>query len=246
MPINQSIFIRRSVGKGGVNQRADVRVIQTQLNAQMPPGMKKLVVNSTSGPETIDSIRSFQKLVVGLRRPDGRVDPNGKTLIALNNPASGAKWARSAAADKPKWGGDSARWSQEKKLLSIEPILRVKVKAVVDELEKRGFQPKIFYGWRSVAVQQELVKKGRSKVRFSFHNAQKPDGTPNAYAADIVDKRWGWKPAAETNGFWDALGQEAKKRGLVWGGDWKSFKDVAHIQGRKNSELAKTKRESGL
>jgi|GEM_PF-4880261 len=50
----------------------------------------------------------------------------------------------------------------------------------------------------------------------------------------------------KTNGFWAALGEEAKKRGLVWGGDWKSFRDVAHIQGRQNSELSLVKRESGL
>jgi peptidoglycan L-alanyl-D-glutamate endopeptidase CwlK len=83
-------------------------------------------------------------------------------------------------------------------------------------------------------------------VRFSFHNAQRPDGTPNAYAADIVDERWGWEPAAEENGYWEALGEEARALGLVWGGDWRTFKDVAHIQGRQNSELAATKRESGL
>jgi len=42
---------------------------------------------------------------------------------------------------------------------------------------------------------------------------------PNSYAADIIDKRWGWKKEAETNGFWTVLGEEAKERGLVWGDD---------------------------
>ena len=246
MAINQSIFINKSVGHDGINQPSDVRVVQAQMNAQMPPSLTKLVVDGNSGPLTIAAIRSFQKLVVGLGRPDGRVDPAGKTLRALNDPASEPKWARGAVAENLKWGGDSARWTQEKKLQSLDPVFRVKVKGVVDALSTRGFQPKIFYGWRSVAVQQELFKKGRSKVRFSFHNAQKPDGTPNAYAADVIDRRWGWESAAKTNGFWDALGQEAKKRGLVWGGDWTNFKDVAHIQGRQNSELAAVKRESGL
>lgn len=246
MAINQSIFINQSVGHNGVNQHRDVEVVQAQINAQMPPTLTKLVVDGKSGPVTIAAIRSFQKLVVGLQQPDGRIDPNGKTLIKLNDPASEAKWARGAAAGNLQWGGDSARWTQEKKLQSLNPVFRVKVSGVVDALKNRGFQPKIFYGWRSVAVQQELVRKGRSKVKFSFHNAQKPDGTPNAYAADIIDQRWGWGPAANTNGFWDALGQEANKRGLVWGGDWTTFKDVAHIQGRQNSELATVKRESGL
>lgn len=246
MAINQSVFINQSVGHAGVNQSRDVQVMQAQLNAQMPSVLTKLVVDGKSGPVTIAAIRSFQKLVVGLRNPDGRIDPSGKTLIALNDPASEAKWVRGAVVDNSKWGGDSARWTQEKKLQSLNPVFRDKVKGVVDALKSRGFQPKIFYGWRSVAVQQDLVKKGRSKVKFSFHNAQKLDGTPNAYAADVIDKRWGWNATAETKGFWKALGEEAKKRGLVWGGDWVTFKDVAHIQGRKNGELAAVKRESGL
>jgi len=246
MSINQSIYIRRSVGNGGVNQNQDVRAVQSQLNAQMPRTLTKLVIDGKSGPVTIAAIRSFQKSVVGLWMPDGRVDAGGKTLIGLSEPSSEAKWARGTAMESARWGGDSARWTQEKKLQSLDPAFRIKVMSIVDALEKQGFQPKIFYGWRSVAVQQELFKKGRSKVKFSFHNAQKSDGTPNSYAADIIDRRWGWKDAAEKNGFWEALGKEANKRGLVWGGDWKSFKDVAHIQGRKNSELSAVKRESGL
>lgn len=246
MAINQSVFINQSVGHAGVNQTRDVQIVQMQLNAQLPASMTRLITDGIAGPVTIATIRNFQKLVVGLRQPDGRVDPNGKTLTALNDPASEAKWRNSASADKLKWSGDSARWTQEKKLESLNPNFRIKVRGVIDALRQRGFQPKIFYGWRSVAVQQELVKKGRSKVKFSFHNAQKPDGTPNAYAADVIDKRWGWTQEAESNGFWQALGEEAKKRSLVWGGDWTTFKDVAHIQGRQNSELALVKRESGL
>src|SRR5262249_48966270 len=106
-----------------------------------------------------------------------------------------------------------------KKLASMEPNTRAKVKLVLNALSAKGFQPKIFFAWRSVAAQHELFLKGRTKVRFSFHNAQKPDGTPNAYAADIIDQRWGWEKAAETAGFWEALGKAAKDAGLVWGGD---------------------------
>ena len=119
-------------------------------------------------------------------------------------------------------------------------------------MEKKYFRhcpatwPKIVYAWRSVAVQQELVAQGRSRVRFSFHNAQKPDGTPNAYAVDIIDRRWAWSDAAMANGFWDALGKSAKQQGLFWGGDWRKFKDWAHVQLHSNKMLAQVRRESGL
>jgi len=247
MTNNQCISINKSVGKNGVNQKSDVNAIQLQLNAQMPASRNQLMVNNICDSDTINTIIDFQKSVLGFRQPDGRIDPNGKTLFALNDPTSHDKWARNAdQAITDQWTGDSSKWSQQKKLQSLNPTFRTKVQSVLNALDQQGFKPKIFFGWRSVVVQQELFNKGRSKVRFSFHNAQMRDGIPNAYAADIIDRRWGWEDAAETNGFWSALGTEAKKQGLVWGGDWVSFKDVAHIQGRKNSELATTKQESGL
>ncbi len=128
----------------------------------------------------------------------------------------------------------------------MDPDLRGKVEAVLGELRTLGFLPTVFFGWRSFAAQRELYERGDTTVLFSFHNAQRPDGTPNAYAADIVDERWGWDGAAGENGFWDALGKAAKARGLVWGGDWMRPHDQAHVQNRQNFELAEVKRESGL
>ena len=150
-----------------------------------------------------------------------------------------------APATGSDWSGDSARWTQEKKVLSMQPTLRPLVEGVIEGLTKRGFQPIIFFGWRSVAVQLEIYKKHHTKVKFSFHNSQKKDGTPNAYAADIIDKRWAWSKAAAKHGFWKALGDEAKKKGLYWGGDWKK-PDWAHVQLVPNSQLKQKKKESGL
>lgn len=146
-----------------------------------------------------------------------------------------------------EWSGDSSQWPHEKKLRSMDFRLRPKVTAVLDALRARGFRPKIVYAWRSVAVQEELFKRGVTQVHFSFHNAQKRgEGIPNAYAADIVDERWGWKPEAEQKGFWDALGQAAHDQGLVWGGDWTPHPDFAHVQSRPSNELHAAKEESGL
>ena len=100
----------------------------------------------------------------------------------------------------------------------------------------------------------EITKKGHSKVTFSFHNVQKKDGTPDAYAADIVDKRWLWKKEAAKHGFWTALGEEAKKQNLYWGGDWKKTvhhklvpaPDWAHVQLVPNDRLKYFRKESGL
>jgi peptidoglycan L-alanyl-D-glutamate endopeptidase CwlK len=225
-----------SVGEKGKNLQQDVLTIQTLLKSK---GYDSGRVDGVCGPKTIAAIRKFQSTF--LAAPDGLIEPNRASWMRLASP-SGAP----AKATLLQWGGDSAKWTQEKKLQSMHASLRPKVKAVLEALTKRGFQPKIFYGWRSVAVQLQLYKEGNSTVKFSFHNAQRPDGTPNSYAADVIDARYGWANEAETSGFWKALGEEAKQQGLYWGGDWASFRDWAHVQLVPNSELARVKQESGL
>jgi|SRR5271157_1053134 len=228
--------IKGSVGAGGKNFHDDVGTVQALLSKS---GVNPGLVDGVCGAKTIAAITAFQKKFLPV--PDGRVDPGGITWQKLIGSAS----ASPASAAGP-WSGDSSKWPQEKKLQSLDLALRPKVQAILHTLTVQGFQPKIFFAWRSVQVQEQLFKQGNTKVHFSFHNAQKPDGTPNAYAADIVDARWGWDDAAEANGYWEALGKAAKLYGLVWGGDWKGFPDVAHVQSRQNSELAAVKKESGL
>ncbi len=228
-----AISIQGSVGRRGDNRPADTRKIQKALNERYPT--HALGVDGDCGAKTIRRIERFQRTF--MEDPDGRVDPGGRTLRKLNTVVP------SLQSD---WGGDSSRWSEEKKLASLDSRMRPKVEGVLAALREAGYKPKVFFAWRSVAVQQEIVAAGNSTVRFSFHNAQKRNGTPNAYAADIIDKRWAWGDEAEENGFWEALGTMAKARGLYWGGDWRSFKDWAHVQLHPNSMLTDVKRESGL
>jgi len=74
--------IQCSVGTDGVNTKSDVRIIQAGLN-QVLQSDNPLVVDGLIGPATISAIDAFQRGAVGLTRPDGRVDPNGRTLRTL-------------------------------------------------------------------------------------------------------------------------------------------------------------------
>ena len=228
-----SVTITGSVGRGGDNRRSDTRKVQMILNEIFPGTL--LEVDGQCGPKTIRRIERFQRRFV--QNPDGRVDPARKTLKRLN---------AAAPSMQSDWGGDSSKWSQKKKLASLNNGLRTKTARILETLKSAGFKPKIFFGWRSVAVQRRLFQEGNSRVRFSFHNAQLKNGTPNAYAIDIIDRRWAWGDRAEQNGFWDALGNAAKSEGLYWGGDWTTFKDYAHVQSFPNSKLSEIKRKSGL
>jgi peptidoglycan hydrolase-like protein with peptidoglycan-binding domain len=81
--------IQRSVGAGGANQFADVKYVQELLNRQTHPAYNfgKIGADGICGPQTINAIKNFQKNVVKLSVPDGRVDPNGRTIGALESGA---------------------------------------------------------------------------------------------------------------------------------------------------------------
>jgi murein DD-endopeptidase MepM/ murein hydrolase activator NlpD len=93
--------ISASVGFLGVNSHADVLKVQELLNSnrhRVPDGYE-IDVDGRVGPKTIAAIHLFQRTVVQLKEPDGRVDPSGRTLRALNTGTkpSGSSHPMSAA-----------------------------------------------------------------------------------------------------------------------------------------------------
>ena len=82
--------ILRSVGRGGVNLISDVTLVQTLLNKQNFNGVTKpLKLDGKAGTLTISRIELFQRKVMGMGKPDGRVDPDGKTMAKLLTAAQG-------------------------------------------------------------------------------------------------------------------------------------------------------------
>lgn len=82
--------ITASVGRKGRNARADVKVVQELLNRNIGVlvPLRPLVVDGRVGPHTEETIMAYQRRAVGLRRPDGRVDPGGATIRKLNTAAN--------------------------------------------------------------------------------------------------------------------------------------------------------------
>lgn len=81
--------IKHSVGKNGTNIPDDVRTVRTLLNKFLVPGSlggPPLQMEGKVGKPTINAIKAFQAVYLGHNNPDGRVDPGGKTLTALDGP----------------------------------------------------------------------------------------------------------------------------------------------------------------
>ena len=85
------VVLSGSVGSGGRNRFGDVLAVQTLLNKFIVvgslTGVEPLAPSGSVDSRTVSAIRAFQRQFVRMRRPDGRVDPNGPTLRALNGPA---------------------------------------------------------------------------------------------------------------------------------------------------------------
>lgn len=85
-PMPGLIALWRKVGNGGANRADDTFAVQTALNAvPVPLGGPEapLKVDGKVGPRTIAAIRRFQQYWTKVI--DGRVDPGGPTVQALNN-----------------------------------------------------------------------------------------------------------------------------------------------------------------
>ena len=146
--------ITASVGKGGVNKRADIEIIQKliNLNIRSIVPLRPLSEDGRIGPSTIEAIETFQNRVVRLSRPDGRVDPKGKTLSALNK-AIGATTATSAEVTY------SSSLTTSKKVVSPYAISVIKL-----ALQEAGMQH---------AVITSTIRTPEEQANIMYKNAEK-------------------------------------------------------------------------
>jgi hypothetical protein len=127
--------IGASVGKGGVNALADVMVVQHLLNAWLEAsGQSPLDIDGGCGDRTIAAIAAYQARVLGSARPDGLIDPGGRTWTALATGQgiaprlSGAAW----------WRANQARYPNSAEVSDLAPPFRDQAAAFVQALRDAG------------------------------------------------------------------------------------------------------------
>ena len=112
----------------------------------------------------------------------------------------------------------------------------------------------LYMGLRTFEDQDELYSQGRTKPGQIVTNARGGDSLHNyGLAADYVldgqpDKpgiQWSWDTKADFNADgrndWMQMGEIAESCGLEWGGRWKRFPDLPHVQNRYGLTLAEIK-----
>ena len=126
-----------AVGGGGVNREVDVRAVQALLNRHVAAlGATPLAESGLADERTLAAIRLFQSQVMRLTAPDGRVDPGGRTWLALNGTAVGA--ASSQLSGAAWWRANQAAFPNSAEVSALEPAFAARVTAFLGALRTAG------------------------------------------------------------------------------------------------------------
>jgi peptidoglycan L-alanyl-D-glutamate endopeptidase CwlK len=95
------------------------------------------------------------------------------------------------------------------------------------------YRVKVTETFRTAAYQNRLWRQGRTAPGEKVTNCDgyiKRSNHQSSLAFDIafsVGSKLVWDVPQE---IWDYYGHLIRKHGMVWGGDWKSFKDLPHCE----------------
>jgi hypothetical protein len=109
------------------------------------------------------------------------------------------------------------KYRNDSRLQEMQPAFRVRVQAVLKEMESYGYRPRIQEAWRSLEKQMEAYREGRSKVKYGFHNVSGTNGVKEALATDIYDDDYPEEPRRD---YLLHLAAAAGNNGLTTGIRW--------------------------
>jgi peptidoglycan L-alanyl-D-glutamate endopeptidase CwlK len=126
-----------------------------------------------------------------------------------------------------------------RKIEDLHPVVQELCRKHIEACRNRGVKVLVTNTLRDLEYQQYLYSQGRTRSGKIVTNMWLigPHGFGLAYdVAPVVEKKAVWN----NDRLWRIIGEEGKKLGLTWGGDWKSIVDKPHFEytgGLKAAEL---------
>ena len=140
--------ISASVGKGGINRKPDVTLVQHLLNAHVRAmGLPVLAEDGGIGDKTEDAIVRYQQMVLGNRDLDGRIDVGGGTWKALvagrtvappSPPPAPQPAPASQLSGSAWWHANQGNYPNSGKLADLSSPFREKAMRFVEALRAAG------------------------------------------------------------------------------------------------------------
>ncbi|WP_337033185.1 M15 family metallopeptidase [Paenibacillus illinoisensis] len=135
---------------------------------------------------------------------------------------------------------EQVKAKSQTRLAGVNPVIRQLGEALIERCYNKGIWVLITQGLRTYREQDDLYAQGRTKPGsivtnvkggYSIHNF----GFAIDYALLLKDgKTASWDTKRDDNQDHRAdflqVAEEAKALGFEWGGDWKSFVDMPHLQ----------------
>ncbi len=124
-----------------------------------------------------------------------------------------------------------------RRLEDMHSLIADKAQQLIEAAQAEGIEILVTNTLRSFEEQAELFAIGRTKPREKVTNAKSGEPWHNfGLAFDVVPLVNG--KAVWDSPFWNRIGELGKQVGLVWGGDFQSFKDKPHFEFHPNLTLA--------
>ena len=126
-------------------------------------------------------------------------------------------------SDKPELAGVDRDWSKlDQKFVQV--VLRL-----MANMQARGYSLVLVEGYRSPQRQDELAQSGRNVTQARGGQSKHQYGlavdlAPMQDGKVVLSEQDPWALAA-----YQAMGEEAEKLGLIWGGRW-TFRDYGHVE----------------
>lgn len=124
--------------------------------------------------------------------------------------------------------------ASRERLTLLSPTFRARVEAMLKVWHKGGVNVQVSHGYRSHAEQDMLYSVGRTKPGKVVTNA-KAGQSPHNYglAVDVViidDQGKAVWAASAYKQLWKLASDASVVEGVVWAGNWKSFKEYVHFE----------------
>ncbi|AIQ69527.1 M15 family metallopeptidase [Paenibacillus graminis] len=135
---------------------------------------------------------------------------------------------------------DQVKLKSQARLVGLHPVLVAATVALIERCYARGVPIVITQGLRTIAEQDSLYAKGRTKPGQIVTNAKGGHSYHNYGLAidfgllQLDGRNVSWDTTRDGDSDrvadWQEVVQEAKALGFEWGGDWTSIKDYPHFQ----------------
>ena len=139
--------------------------------------------------------------------------------------------APAASAPAGGGGGGGGGGSSEARIARLEPVIQSKARALLDAARAQGIELTVTQGLRTMDEQAALYAQGRTAPGPVVTNAKPGSSWHNfGLAFDVAVVVNGQPTWPNDTALWSKIGELGKAQGLVWGGDFQSFKDMPHFQ----------------